>query len=77
MTQQPATQHLCQQWNSTATASPYSPRSHIGRSPPQPGRGQPEYGDPHASGDEDLLAVEPARAGVEVLTPRGLVDRLG
>ena len=29
------------------------------------------------SGDEDLLAAEPARAGVEVLTPRQLVDRLG
>jgi putative PIN family toxin of toxin-antitoxin system len=29
------------------------------------------------SGDDDLLAVEPARAGVEVVTPRQLVDRLG
>ena len=29
------------------------------------------------SGDDDLLAVEPARAGVEVMTPRQLVDRLG
>ncbi len=29
------------------------------------------------SGDDDLLAVEPERAGVEVLTPRQLVERLG
>lgn len=29
------------------------------------------------SGDDDLLAVEPDRAGVEVLTPRQLIDRLG
>lgn len=29
------------------------------------------------SGDNDLLAVAPARAGVEVMTPRQLVDRLG
>lgn len=29
------------------------------------------------SGDGDLLAVEPDRAGVEVLTPRQLIDRLG
>ena len=29
------------------------------------------------SGDDDLLVVEPARAGVEVITPRQLVDRLG
>jgi putative PIN family toxin of toxin-antitoxin system len=29
------------------------------------------------TGDDDLLAVEPARAGVEVLTPRQLIDRLG
>lgn len=29
------------------------------------------------SGDDDLLAVEPSRAGVEVLTPRQLIDRLG
>jgi putative PIN family toxin of toxin-antitoxin system len=30
-----------------------------------------------ASGDDDLLAVERAHAGVEVVTPRQLVDRLG
>lgn len=29
------------------------------------------------SRDEDLPAVEPARAGVEVVTPRQLVDQLG
>ena len=29
------------------------------------------------TGDADLLAVESARAGVEVMTPRDLVDRLG
>ncbi len=29
------------------------------------------------SGDDDLLAVEPERASVEVLTPRQLVERLG
>lgn len=29
------------------------------------------------TGDEDLLAIEPGRAGVEVLTPRQLADRLG
>ncbi len=29
------------------------------------------------SGDEDLLAVEPDHVGVEVLTPRQLIDRLG
>ena len=29
------------------------------------------------TGDEDLLAVEPARAAVDVLTPRQLIDRLG
>ncbi len=29
------------------------------------------------SGDDDLLAVEPERAGVEVLTPRQLIERLG
>lgn len=29
------------------------------------------------SGDDDLLAVEPDRGGVEVLTPRQLIDRLG
>jgi predicted nucleic acid-binding protein len=29
------------------------------------------------SGDDDLLAVEPDRAGFEVLTPRLLIDRLG
>jgi len=29
------------------------------------------------SGDDDLLAVEPARAGVQVVTPRQLIDRLG
>ena len=28
------------------------------------------------SGDDDLLAVEPERAGVEVLTPRQLIERL-
>jgi uncharacterized protein len=29
------------------------------------------------SGDGDLLAVEPGQAGVDVLTPRQLIDRLG
>lgn len=29
------------------------------------------------SGDDDLLAIEPGRAGVEVLTPRELANRLG
>ncbi|MBV9364918.1 MAG: hypothetical protein JO286_12005 [Solirubrobacterales bacterium] len=29
------------------------------------------------SGDDDLLAVEPAGGGLEVVTPRQLVDRLG
>lgn len=29
------------------------------------------------TGDDDLLAVEPDRAGVEVLTPRQLIDWLG
>ena len=29
------------------------------------------------SGDDDLLAVEPDRAGVAVLTPRQLIDQLG
>jgi uncharacterized protein len=29
------------------------------------------------TGDDDLRAVEPGRAGVEVLTPRQLIDRLG
>ena len=29
------------------------------------------------TGDDDLLAIEHGRAGVEVLTPRELTDRLG
>jgi predicted nucleic acid-binding protein len=29
------------------------------------------------SGDDDLLAVEPDQAGVDILTPRQLIDRLG
>jgi len=29
------------------------------------------------TGDRDLLAVEPDRAGIEVLTPRQLIEHLG
>jgi putative PIN family toxin of toxin-antitoxin system len=41
------------------------------------GLAQVSSADALISGDDDLLAVEPDRAGVDVLTPRQLIDRLG